>query len=98
MGFYAYNFSRKFFIQDHNKSVGVGMGELGKKIPRSDGKAKLRARFNCNKPKKDIIGVQNKSPKAGMEVEQRARNLRVGGLRINRELSAVTEQMRLFMT
>lgn len=74
------------------------MGELGKRILRSDGKAKLRARFNCRKPKRDIIGVQTKSPKAGMEVEQRVRNLRAGGLKINREPSAIIEQVRLFMT
>lgn len=74
------------------------IGELGKRIRRSDGRAKLTARFNCKKPKRDLVGVQTKSPKAGMEVEQTVRNLRAGGLRINRELSAVIEQMRLFMT
>lgn len=81
-----------------NGVLGGGWGQLGKRILSSDGKAKLRARFNCKKPKRDIIGVQTNSPTAGMEVEQRVRNLRAGGLRINRELSAVIEQMRLFTT
>ena len=45
-----------------------------------------------------MMGIQTKRLEAGMEVEHRVRNLRAGELRINRELSAIKEQVRLFMT
>lgn len=60
----------------------MAVGELGKWILRSDRKAELRARLNCKKPKRDMIEVQTKSPKAGMEAEHRVRNLTAGVLRI----------------
>lgn len=57
-----------------------GWLELGKMILRSDGKAELRARFNFKNPK----GSPNPKTRKGTEVDHRVRNLRVGGLRINR--------------
>lgn len=97
MRLYGHKFSRKFFIQYHKRGVGEG-GSLGRGYWYQTGKQSWEQSSNTRSQRGDMMEVQTKRPEWGMEVEHRGRNLRARRLRINRELSAVIQQVRLFMT